>query len=229
MGKGRDEMTIREAIGFVDEMFPNGFSNETKTRWLSQCDAGIWQDVMLLPAWMFPGYSFELDADLPLLVPTAYEALYVYWLSAQMHKAYAELAEYANDAQLYNAARTRFVIWYADSFDPAHGGVMPLPSGPVVRQGESADMTVLLPYPAQQIETLRIRLTNGTDMIDEDDVELEGHSARYSFPSAQTLEMEAGVWTISLYGTTTQGERFEPVGNAMRLYIVSTAFPGVTP
>lgn len=224
-------MTIREVIGFVDEIFPNTFSSETKTRWLSQCDAAIWNDVMLLPAWMFPGYTFELDADLPLLVPNAYDELYVYWVSAQMHKALAELPEYANDAQLYNALRTRFVIWYADTFDPAHGGVMPLPSGPVVRQGETTTMTVHLPYPEDQISELHIRITNGTESfsISKTDVTFDGQTARYVFSSAQTMAMEPGVWIISLYGVTTDAERFEPVGNAMRLYLVSTAFPGVTP
>ena len=218
-------MTIRETINFVDEMMPNTFSEMTKTRWLSQCDAEIWNDVMLLPSYAFPGYKWETDADRPLLAPEAYEMLYVYWLQAQMHKAYQEIAEYANDAQLYNSLRTRFVIWYADTFDPAHGGVMPLPPITTIRRGETATMlAALLPYEASKISKLRLMFTSrdASFTLDEDDVTMYNRYVSYTFTQAQSLDLVPGLYDIAVGGLTTDGQRFETQVNLWKLSVLDT-------
>ena len=223
-------MTIREAIGFVDEIFPNTFSNETKTRWLSQCDAEIWNDVMLLPAYAFPGYRWQSDADRPMLVPEAYEQLYVYWLSAQMHKAYQEIAEYSNDAQLYNALRTRFVIWYADTFDPAHGGVMPLPPVTTFRRGETATIIIgWLPYKPEDIATLLVmfRSENGASFdLQKSDLTFGTDYVSYTFTTAQSLALTPGIYDIAIGGTTTDGKRFETQVNLWKLSVLDTIMGG---
>lgn len=219
-------MTIREAIAFTDEIFPNTFSNETKTRWLSQCDAEIWNDVMLLPAYAFPGYRWQSDADRPLLVPEAYEMLYVYWLSAQMHKAYQEIAEYSNDAQLYNATRRRFVIWYADTFDPAHGGMMPLPPVTTIRRGETATILIgWLPYKPEDIDTLRVMFTNANGdsfSLNKSDLTLGTDYVSYTFTTAQSLALTPGIYDIAIGGTTNDGKRFETQVNLWKLSVLDT-------
>ena len=218
-------MTIRETINFVDEIMPNTFSERAKTLWLSQCDAEIWNDVMLLPSYAFPGYRWETDADRPLLAPEAYEMLYVYWLQAQMHKAYQEIAEYANDAQLYNSLRTRFVIWYADTFDPAHGGVMPLPPITTIRRGETATMlAALLPYEASKIDKLRLMFTSpdASFTLTEDDVTMYDRYVSYTFTQAQSLALFPGMYDIAVGGLTTDGQRFETQVNLWKLSVLDT-------
>lgn len=218
-------MTIRETINFVDEIMPNTFSEMTKTRWLSQCDASIWNDVMLLPSYAFPGYRWETDADRPLLAPEAYEMLYVYWLQAQMHKAYQEIPEYSNDAQLYNSLRTRFVIWYADTFDPAHGGVMPLPPITTIRRGETATMlAALLPYEASKIDKLRLMFTSpdASFTLTEDDVTMYDRYVSYTFTEEASLALIPGMYDIAVGGLTTDGNRFETQVNLWKLSVLDT-------
>ncbi len=218
-------MTIREIITFTDEIMPNTFSEMTKTRWLSQCDASIWNDVMLLPSYAFPGYKWETDADRPLLAPEAYEMMYVYWLQAQMHKAYAEIPEYSNDAQLYNSLRTRFVIWYADTFDPAHGGVMPLPPGTTIRRGETATMlAALLPYEASKIDKLRLMFTSqdASFTLTEDDVTMYDRYVSYTFTEEASLALDTGMYDIAVGGLTTDGNRFETQVNLWKLSVLDT-------
>ena len=41
-------MTIQEVINFVDEMKPNGFSNDSKTLWINEVEGKIQTEVMLL-------------------------------------------------------------------------------------------------------------------------------------------------------------------------------------
>ena len=206
-------MTIREAIAFVDETFPNTFSNETKTRWLSQCDAEIWQDVMLLPPIAFPGYRWETDADRPLIAPEAYEMMYVNFLDAQMHKAYQEIAEYTNAAQLYNHLRTRFTIWYADTFDPAHGGIMPLPPITTFRRGETATLVLawVFPYPPERISDLRLTMSNVQTVytFDVDRFDVYSGYMAYTFTQAESLTLTPGIYRFHAVGLTTDGTRFE--------------------
>lgn len=217
-------MTIREAIGFVDETFPNTFSDETKTRWLSQCDAEIWNDVMLLPTFAFEGYDWETDADLDLIVPEAYEMLYVYWLSAQMHKAYHEIAEYSNDAQMYNAARRRFTIWYADTFDPAHGGRMPNVVPPTIHRGETVTLVYEIPCDAGDVDALvTVFISEGQTVLSlaKSDVTLEGNTVTAELTQAQSLALPIGVITVQAAGETTEGKRFE-TQKAMKFRVRAT-------
>lgn len=218
-------MTIREVIGFADETFPNTFSNETKTKWLSQCDAEIWQDVMLLPPPAFPGYNWDEDADLDLLAPEAYEMLYVYWLDAQMHKAYQEIAEYTNAAQLFNHLRARIAIWYADTFDPAHGGVKPDLFPPTVRQGETLTLAYRIPYRGEDLETLQTIFRTQDQVILTlalSDVTVDGHTVRADLTQAQSLALPVGVVTVSFVGTTAAGKRFE-TQKAMKIRVRATS------
>lgn len=220
-------MTLREIITFTDEIMPNTFSEMTKTRWLSQCDASIWNDVMLLPAWEFPGYRWDFDADRALIAPQAYEMMYVYWLQAQMHKAYQEIAEYTNDAQLYNSLRTRFVIWYADTFDPAHGGVMPLPPITSFRAGD--DATILIggfPYALSNVESMQIRIIqkDGTEILDDagspflwpltaeqktthgDYVKVENEYIVITFTPERTIDFVTGMYDVLISAELTNGQ-----------------------
>lgn len=226
-------MTVREAIGFVDEIFPNTFSNETKTRWLSQCDAAIWNDVMLLPAYSFPGYRWMYDSDRPLIVPEAYEQLYVYWLSAQMHKAYAELPEYENDAQLYNSLYKRFVIWYADTFDPAHGGVMPLPPITTFRRGETATIILpwIFPYKPEDVASLSVTMTNESDMtvyaFDPTRFNAFSGYMSYDMTHEETLALTPGVYSFHAIGQTsaaTGGRHFENHVTPLKLVVMDTTY-----
>lgn len=221
-------MTIREAVEFVDEVFPNTFSNERKTQWLSQCDAEVWTDVMLQPAGRFSGYRWAEDADLELIAPEAYEMMYVYWLQAQMHMAYQEIAEYTNAAQQYNHLRARFAIWYADTYDPAHGGRMTLIRIPTIRQGETATLVFTLPVSPDEIASVTGVLYGDEGEYgrwEKTDMEIDGMTAAVEMTSEETLALPVGIAWFSAVCVLTDGRRAE-AQEPMKLRVCATALGG---
>lgn len=221
-------MTIRDAVEFVDEVFPNTFSNERKTAWLSQCDAEVWTDVMLLPQEQFRSYRWDEDADLNLIAPEAYEMMYVHWLQAQMHMAYQEIAEYTNAAQAYNHLRTRLAIWYADTYDPAHGGRMEIRQLPSIRQGETTTLVFTLPTEPYGITSIT-GVLYGNDgeygRWEKTDMEIDGRTAAVEMTSEQTLELPTGIAWFSAVCVLADGRRAEAQA-PMKLRVCPTALGG---
>lgn len=221
-------MTIRDAVEFVDEVFPNTFSNERKTAWLSQCDAEVWTDVMLLPQEQFKSYRWDEDADLNLIAPEAYEMMYVYWLQAQMHMAYQEIAEYTNAAQAYNKLRARLAIWYADTYDPAHGGRMKIHQLPSIRQGETATLVFTLPEEPDGITSIT-GVLYGNDgeygRWGKTDMEIDGMTAAVEMTSEETLALPVGIAWFSAVCILTDGRRAEAQA-PMKLRVCPTALGG---
>jgi hypothetical protein len=116
-------LTVGQAIGFVDEVKPNAFSQGVKLRWLSQLEGRLALEVFLMsPEEAEADYAYTAD-DLgkTLLVSMPYDDLYTWWLQAQIDLANGEYDKARNTMAVFNAAWTAFVCWFCQRYDPAQG------------------------------------------------------------------------------------------------------------
>lgn len=117
-------MTVQGAIEYADEMKPNAFSNEVKTKWLADLEGRLAASVFLMaPAEFRPKlmYRWPEDKDYELLVDPPYDDLYTLWLQAKIDEANGEYDKYANSMAIYNEHYGSFVRWFAGLYDPAQG------------------------------------------------------------------------------------------------------------
>ena len=56
-------MTVSQVIQAVDEVKPNAFSNEEKTRWLNEVEGMVQTEVLLFASEEVITYSYEQDKD----------------------------------------------------------------------------------------------------------------------------------------------------------------------
>ncbi|MBE6935629.1 MAG: hypothetical protein E7458_03915 [Ruminococcaceae bacterium] len=120
-------MTVSDLLAYIEEVEDHTFSDEVMCRWAAECEAGVWCGVMLQRPEDFAGYHWPEDAGRTLLLPPPYSGLYEAYLLAKIALCHHESAQYENAMALYNRLYSQTVIWYAATYDPAHGGRMPLP------------------------------------------------------------------------------------------------------
>ncbi|MBQ5712278.1 MAG: hypothetical protein IIV61_06675 [Oscillospiraceae bacterium] len=100
-------MTVLEAIGGVDELKPNAYTQEEKVRWLSEVDARVktlildGREGVFAP---FYGYDPEWDLGRELLAPAPFDTMYLRWLEAKIDYHNEELDGYNAAMALFDAA-----------------------------------------------------------------------------------------------------------------------------
>lgn len=110
-------MTLGEAIRLVDTLKPNQYSEAQKVAWLSECDAGIWKNIIdthehgpETPE-QFRGYTTD-DMGATLLAAAPHDLMYRYYLEMQIDLYNKEISNYNNTANIYNRAYADFASWY---------------------------------------------------------------------------------------------------------------------
>ena len=110
-------MSIQEVIAKINKLKPNTIDDEHKVEWLSKLDGLIYVEMIknhrasaltsILPNVKeeFTPYD-ENNTNDELLVPYAFNDLYLFWLEAQMNY-------WLDDIVNYNKAMTRFGELYA--------------------------------------------------------------------------------------------------------------------
>jgi hypothetical protein len=221
-------MTIRNAVEAIDADFPNQFSDERKTGWVSQVEHQIISEIMLLNPADYENYHWAYDADRELVLPEPYAQLYTLYLAAQMHLAYHEADNYQNTMQLFNAVWDECSRWYADTYRPAElaleGRARPMPIE-TWRQGETITIEFVLPYEAEQIKALSVRLISydRQNTYTLENMTIEGRSARLTLSSDTTAAMATGVWQGIALLTTTEDVTMQS-GAAYRMRIVDVSY-----
>ena len=116
-------MKISEAIAYVDTNRPNAFNDDTKVAWLSELDARIAGDIMLMSAADLQQFNYDPEDDLEteLLVNFPHDKMYMQYLMARLDEANGEYNRYANSSVLFNASYSNFVNWFLTSYDPVQG------------------------------------------------------------------------------------------------------------
>lgn len=107
-------MDALELIHAVDAMRPNGIGTDQKVRWLSRCDGQILEHLEEnhhINRKRFRPFHGEIEADAlcaPMMVREPYQAIYEYYLMAQIDLVNGDMARYNNDMILYNSALSDF-------------------------------------------------------------------------------------------------------------------------
>lgn len=104
-------MTANDAIGALDAIKPNAYSDAVKLMWLSTLAAQLQTEVWLLPAECVEGYSAVTDVLLD--IPPAYSELWVQYLAAMVDAANAEFERYGNSMALFNATLGAYTRWFS--------------------------------------------------------------------------------------------------------------------
>lgn len=125
-------MTIAEVLAKVDRIKPNQVAAADKIGWLSDCDLNIHKNIIQTHEYTdedgvvvdppaFTGYTTETDDSTVLLAEPPYDALYPYYLYAQIDVVNMEFgSKYSNDMALYNAAMADFASAYNRAHMPIH-------------------------------------------------------------------------------------------------------------
>lgn len=99
-------MKIIEAINYIDELKPNGYSQPMKVRWLSLLEGKIMSEIIGTTG--FAGYDDDTPLDTELTVSYPYDEVYTYWLEAQIDYANGEYPRYNNSMAMFNTAYSAF-------------------------------------------------------------------------------------------------------------------------
>lgn len=119
-------MTIRDAIGGIDELLHNAYSQEQKIEWLSKLEWIIKRQVIDThegaDGVSFSGFDSNTDIDTELIAPAPYDEMYLLWLESKIHYSNKEWAKYNNAAVAYNEHYLAYARWYNENNRPIGSG-----------------------------------------------------------------------------------------------------------
>ncbi len=101
-------MTIMEAIGQLDGLKHNDYSQDEKVAWLSRLDHMVKKLVIDThegaQGVTFSGYDADTPLDTALLVSAPFEEMYLRWMEAQIDYHNRELDRYNASITMFNVA-----------------------------------------------------------------------------------------------------------------------------
>lgn len=116
--------TIGQIVDLVDQLRENAFPKALKVAWISELDALVAADVMLLDILELEQFRYdpEKDLDREPLVRFPHDNIYHYWLCAKIDAENGEYRRYQNTMQLYNGAFLAYRTWFSRVYDAAECG-----------------------------------------------------------------------------------------------------------
>lgn len=109
-------MTITEAIAMIDSIKPNTYTHAQKISWLSTLDEMIKKEIIDTheggEAVDFSGYGEDTNINTPLLVPSPYDELYIFWMESKIDYWNGESAKYNNSITMFNNAYSTYQEYY---------------------------------------------------------------------------------------------------------------------
>lgn len=114
-------MNITEIIAAVDKLRPNGYDQEEKTRWLSEVEGMVVDNILNMAEGNnieFEGYNYESDAEKETLLPERFTDIYIHYLKAKIEMNDDELDQYNKEVMVYQAAYDQFAAWYRRTHMP---------------------------------------------------------------------------------------------------------------
>jgi hypothetical protein len=119
-------MTINEAISKIDDYKSNVYSQPDKISWLSRLDGMIKRLIIDTHEGAgdvaFEGYNEDTDLHTELLVPHPFDAIYLYWLEAQIDYHNGELNKYNNSISMFHSSFEAFESDYKSNHRPISKG-----------------------------------------------------------------------------------------------------------
>lgn len=98
-------MTVNEAILRADELRPNPFGEEQKTKWLSELDGKIAKEILNEN---FTPYEISDGGERELMAEEAYCDLYLFYLCAMIDFFSRDYGEYNNSVAMFNSAYSSY-------------------------------------------------------------------------------------------------------------------------
>lgn len=111
--------TLKSVIDYVDEIKPNAFSNEVKTKWLNECEGLVQTEVLLWASEEIITYQYDADKGKELLAQPPHDKIYWAYLTAMIDFANGEYNKYQNTMQMFNSFFGEFMRWFALNYRPA--------------------------------------------------------------------------------------------------------------
>ena len=135
-------MTLSELIAHVDQVKPNQYDKEIKTRWVTEVEAAAVEQILnralyetevteTLPdgsertvtKWLpndidFDKYDYDMDQERELLIPDRFNDVYVNYLSAKVDYNNREFGSYQNCAAMYQASWNDFAAYWRRTHRP---------------------------------------------------------------------------------------------------------------
>ena len=109
-------MTIIEAIGIVDTLKPNNYTELDKVGWLSEIEGRIKTEIIDThegsEKYTFDGYDQNTNTETKLLLSEPHDDIYIKWLEAKIDYNNAEYAKYNNSSTAFNNAYSAFERYY---------------------------------------------------------------------------------------------------------------------
>ena len=114
-------MTVSEAIISADRLYPNTFTDEEKIGWLKKLDEKIQKELFALyedgEHHPLPDYA-SLEEDVPLLIESPYDLLYLYELEFQMAYACRDTDVYERTEIFYHNLYRAYELYYHRTHQP---------------------------------------------------------------------------------------------------------------
>lgn len=112
-------MTVEQVFKIVDELMPNGYSEERKLEWLSALDGKIYNEVISTHAGGPDEFVPYSDIKDELLVEFPYaEDIYVFHLESMICLQNFETQKYNQFAAMFKAKYKEWANWYHRTHKP---------------------------------------------------------------------------------------------------------------
>ena len=112
-------MILKDVIENVDAVKPNAFTNEQKTRWISEVEGRIQSEIFLFAPAQVIAYEWATDMNTELLAAPPHDRIYGEYLTAMIDFNNGEYNRYNNTVQVFNADFMEFMRWFAKHYRPA--------------------------------------------------------------------------------------------------------------
>lgn len=112
-------MTLKQVVDMVDDIKPNAFSYETKTRWINEVEGFVQTNVFLLNVDDVKKYDWAENQNTELLANFPHDKIYWTYLCAMVDFGNGEYNKYQNTMQMYNEFIGEFMRWFAQTYRPA--------------------------------------------------------------------------------------------------------------
>ena len=119
-------MTIIDAIGQINNLKQNTYSQNQKIDWLSRLEALV--KLLVIDTHeggesiTFDGFTPETDLNTRLIMPEPFDQAYIYWLEAQIHYANEDIDMYNSAITMFNTAFDSFKAYYKQTHVPKNCG-----------------------------------------------------------------------------------------------------------
>lgn len=114
-------MKLFELITEIDQVRPNQYDNDQKTKWVSEIEGMIIDEILNMAEGNeieFSGYKYALDSEKELMLPDRFCDIYEHYLKAKIEFYDEETDIYNNEVAAYQSAYNQYAAWYRRNHMP---------------------------------------------------------------------------------------------------------------